>query len=154
MLRAAVLACIGCLHLRGLGAAFAHLVTQGRRAFGDTRFAALHTQDALDGLLGVGRQGGEILMEEALLEIGWDITPTAHEIPDAGLCSAAGHQSFTLAECLCGVLDLLSCGRHGRPSLVLQEDVGYRGRVAGTAQRHLPAGAPGPADAPQLPIHV
>ncbi len=89
-------------------------------------------------------------MEELLLEICWDVPPTAHEIPDASLRSAAGHQSLTLAERLCGVLNLLSCGRHGRPSLVLQEDVGYMARIAGAARRHLPAGAPGPADAPQL----
>lgn len=62
-----------------------------------------------------GRQGQELCVEKARLEGFWDGTPPAHEILDAGLHSAAVHQPLALVERLCGVVDLLSCGRHHAP---------------------------------------
>ena len=41
-----------------------------------------------------------------------DGTPPAHEIRHAGLLSATVHQALTRAEHRCGVVDVLSCGRH------------------------------------------
>jgi hypothetical protein len=94
---------------------FAHLVSEGRRALGDAGFAAPDEQDVVDTGLGVGRQGQELCVEKARLEGFWDGAPPAHEILDAGLHSAAVHQPTALVERLCGVVDLLSCGRHHDP---------------------------------------
>src|SRR5207253_4956108 len=91
---------------------FAHLVPHGRRALGDAHFAAPYEQDGLDALLGLGRQGQEIVVEKARLEGFWDGTPPTHEISYAGLRVKNVHQALTLAERRCGVVDLLSCGRH------------------------------------------
>ena len=99
----------------GLFPVFAHPLAEGRRALGDAGFTAPDEQEVGDAGLGVGRQGQELCVEKARLEGFWDGTLPAHEILDAGLHSAAVHQPTTLVERLCGVVDLLSCGRHHDP---------------------------------------
>ena len=99
----------------GLFPVFAHPLAEGRRALGDAGFTAPDEQEVGDAGLGVGRQGQELCVEKARLEGFWDGTPPAHEILDAGLHSAAVHQPTALVERLCGVVDLLSCGRHHDP---------------------------------------
>ena len=87
-------------------------MSESRRALGDAGFAASDAQEVGDARLGVGRQGQGLGVEKARLEGFWDGTPPTHEILDAGLRVAAVHQALTLAERRCGVVDLLSCGRH------------------------------------------
>ncbi len=110
-------ACFDGIQPRVLGLAFTHLVSEGRRAFGDAGFAAPDEQEVCNAGLGVGRQGQELCVEKARLEGFWDSTLPAHEILDAGLHSAAVPQATALVERLCGVVDLLRCGRHHAPLL-------------------------------------
>jgi hypothetical protein len=97
---------------RGLCPVSTHLVSESRRALDDAGFTASDVQEVGDARLGVGRQGQELGVEKARLEDSGDGTPSAHEILDAGLHSAAVHQPTALGERRCGVVDLFSCGRH------------------------------------------
>ena len=96
----------------GLFPVGAHLVSEGRGALSDACFAAPDQQEVSHARLRVDRQGQELVVEKARLQIGRDGTPPAHEILNAGLLSATVYQALTLAEHHCGVVDLLSCRRH------------------------------------------
>jgi hypothetical protein len=113
---------------RGLCPVSTHLVSESRRALGDAGFAASDAQEVGDARLGVGRQGQELGVEKARLEDGGDGTPSAHEILDAGLHSAAVHQPTAVGARRCGVVDLLSCGRHHNPLSSSRRTWGKGGR--------------------------
>jgi hypothetical protein len=97
---------------RGLFPVGAHLVSEGRGALSDAGFAAPDQQEVSNARLRVNRQGQELVVEKARLQLGRDGTPPVHEILDAGLLSATVYQALTLAKRRCGVVDVLSCGRH------------------------------------------
>src|SRR2546428_3759483 len=90
----------------------AHLVSEGRCALSDAGFAAPDQQEVSNARLRVDRQGQELVVEKARLQLGRGGPPPAHERLETGLLSATVHQALTLAKHRCGVVDVLSCGRH------------------------------------------
>jgi hypothetical protein len=96
----------------GLFPVGAHLVSEGRGALSDAGFAAPDQQEVSHARLRVDRQGQELVVEKARVQLGRDGPPPAHERLETGLLSATVHQALTLAKRRCGVVDVLSCGRH------------------------------------------
>jgi hypothetical protein len=97
---------------RGLFPVGPHLVSEGRGALRDAGFATSGQQEVSNARLRVDRQGQELVVEKARLQLGRDGTPPAHEILNTGLLSTTVYQALTLAKRRCGVVDGLSCGRH------------------------------------------
>jgi len=96
----------------GLFPVGAHLVSEGRGALSDAGFAAPDQQEVSHARLRVDRQGQGLVVEKARVQLGRDGPPPAHERLETGLLSATVHQALTLAKRRCGVVDVLSCGRH------------------------------------------
>jgi hypothetical protein len=96
----------------GLFPVGAHLVSEGRSALRDAGFAALDPQEVRHARLCVDRQGQELVVEKARVQLGRDGPPPAPEILDTVLRAATVHQALTLAKRRGGVVDRLSCGRH------------------------------------------
>ena len=62
-------------------------------------FAAPDEQEGLDALLGLSRQGQELVVEKARVEGFWDGTPPAHAILDADLRAAAAITESVTTSC-------------------------------------------------------
>src|SRR5207237_3133997 len=96
------------LQPHGLFPVGAHLVSESRGALSDAGFAALDQQEVRNARLRVDRQGQELVVEKARVQLDRDSPPPAHEILDTGLLSATVHQALTLAKRRYGVVDILS----------------------------------------------